>query len=175
MTLGAGRRASSSGELRELADIQRLAADSSRYPGGRVSIGETSTRAVSQPGDVLVNHVLRTGRARLAPEAVDQALDGHHLADVEQQDGEDRPLPPSAERNDTLVERDLERTQDPEHGLHRAPRISRRHDSRYLGSDRPANTGVEVSAGQSPRRADARVVMMGIPSRGSARPRLRSW
>ena len=35
------------------------------------------------------------GRA-LAPDAVDETLDGDHLADVEQEDGEDRPLPASA-------------------------------------------------------------------------------
>ena len=94
--VSAGRRTSRRGEAHELADIQhapgRLQHVPRRPRRDRRSLGQRR----SQPRHVLVDHVLRAGGTRLAPDAVDQALDRDGLADVEQEDGEDRALTPPA-------------------------------------------------------------------------------
>src|SRR4029077_16360374 len=72
----------------------------------------------SQPRDVLVHHVLGTARWHVAPDAVDQALDRHHLPLVEQENAEQRAFP-SPKGDDALVNLGLERAKDAEDGVHR--------------------------------------------------------
>ena len=83
-----------------------VAGDARRNPRG-------VAEGLSKPRDVLVDHVLRARRRRLAPDAVDQALDRYDVARVEEKNAEQRALAPP-ECDDVFVHLDLERTQNPE-------------------------------------------------------------
>ena len=137
----ARHRASAHHECGEDARVEFSIAAHDAVAGDARLDARRVAEGVSQPRHVLVDHVLRTAWRRLAPDAVDQALDRHHLAGVEQQDGQQRALTPP-ERNGALVQLDFERPQDPEGGLHE-PSEDRTHcRSRPLGapwSSRGAN------------------------------------
>ena len=79
---------------------------------------------LSQAGHVHLHRLRgRVGRP-LAPDLVDQAVDGYDLAAVEQEDGEDRTLAGASQRQGSLVVRDLQRAEYPEVD-HRVRRGSR--------------------------------------------------
>ena len=72
------------------------------------------SQSFAQLGDVDL-HDLRGRRRRLvAPELVDQAVSRNDLVRAQQQDGEQRPLLRSSERQDTSTVSDLERAEKPE-------------------------------------------------------------
>ena len=76
-----------------------------------------------QPGDVHPQRLLLAGRV-VAPELVEDAIGGHDPVDVEQQQGEQRPLLVRAEVDGLAARSSLQGTEDPE--LHHAPSANSR-------------------------------------------------
>ena len=52
--------------------------------------------SLAQPGNEVLQHLRRSGRALLAPELLDQAVARHDLVGVKREEGEQRPLPSAA-------------------------------------------------------------------------------
>ena len=67
---------------------------------------------LAQPRHVHPQRALRVARRAGPPEVLDQPVGRHHAARVQQQVGQERPLPDPAERQRPVVPHDLERSED---------------------------------------------------------------
>jgi hypothetical protein len=72
--------------------------------------------------DIALEHVARRRWRLLVPDGVDQALGRHHLARVQEEDRQHRPLRHPTELNQIAVAERLDRSEDAEVDAHWRPR-----------------------------------------------------
>ena len=117
------RRARLRGQALEAGEVELVGLDADRVAAA-ASLQAVGAERTAQAGHVDLHRLRRAGRRGLAPEGVDEALDGDRLVGVEQEDGEERALLRAAERQRPIALADLERPQEPE--LHRPSKSSSR-------------------------------------------------
>ena len=93
-----------------------------RRPGGDLASAGQGLERLPQLGDVDLHRVGRRSRWSISPEQVDQAVDRDDLADMHEQDREDRSLLGRPEFRRRTVCACLQRTEDAK--LHRLPLTS---------------------------------------------------
>ena len=101
----------------EARDVELVRLDSGDVPGwtGRDhGLAAGLSQSFTQLGDVDLDDLRGRRRRLVAPELVDQAVNRNDLVRPQQEDGEQRTLLRSSERQDTSTVSDLERAEKPE-------------------------------------------------------------
>ena len=132
------RRAKKLGEARGV-QIAGVALDG--VPGRAGDDHRRVAERASEPRHVLVHHVPGARGRLLTPDGVDQRVDRHDLADVQQQDAEQRSLAATRQVHTATVDQRLERAENPKGDL--------RHGT---NQDRTAATGLPACDGAAMER-----------------------
>ena len=139
-------------ESHEAVEVELAVGDTQQVP--RRSRDEPLAELLPQAAEVVLKRRERGRRRGVAPDALDEPVDGDDAVRVEQEQCQHRPPPRAAERQDALAVAHLQRAEDPElhppslarcrsslhisggsaHGPWRAARGTRRRGSRRAGA-----------------------------------------